>query len=290
MSFNCGLLVGLRLKDGIERSDFAKILGVSYNHIQKIETGQREPSLDLLQKIAKYTGVPAGAFIDDEEESFLETVNGLGKTAWITDVLNNLNRERFKMKTLEKNFAESEKLRYHMLAVIELQEKYIAILRQDISPVERGKKKAALARETIRFGELRFDEVQAILNMGRRHLTHLLESEEGEYRCRLFDKAVTATTPAVAGIMLRCFDCEAKESEDCRGYGEFVYPENIFILVAVLEANGIYKREKQVAILRDSFEMDINVRQLADALSKHNHGKRAPEDIVNLKPTMREER
>lgn len=290
MSFNCGLLVGLRLKDGIERSDFAKILGVSYNHIQKIETGQREPSLDLLQKIAKYTGVPAGAFIDDEEESSLETVNGLGKTAWITDVLNNLNRERFKMKTLEKNFAESEKLRYHMLAVIELQEKYIAILRQDISPVERGKKKAALARETIRFGELRFDEVQAILNMGRRHLTHLLESEEGEYRCGLFDKAVTATTPAVAGIMLRCFDCEAKESEDCRGYGEFVYPENIFILVAVLEANGIYKREKQVAILRDSFEMDINVRQLADALSKHNHGKRAPEDIVNLKPTMREER
>ena len=290
MSFNCGLLVGLRLKDGIERSDFAKILGVSYNHIQKIETGQREPSLDLLRKIAMYTGVPAGAFIDGEDESSPETVDGLGKTAWITDVLNNLNRERFRMKTLEKNFAESEKLRYHMMAVIELQEKYIVVLMQDISPVEKGKKKAALAREAIRFGELRFDEVQAILHMGRRHLTHLLESEEGEYRCRLFDSAVTATTPAVAGIMLRCFDCEAKESEDCRGYGEFIYPENIFILVAILEANGIYKREKQVGILRDSFDMDINVRQLADALSKHNHGKRAPEDIVNVKPTLRAER
>ena len=290
MSFNCGLLVGLRLKDGIERSDFAKIMGVSYNHIQKIETGQREPSLDLLRKIALYTGVPAGAFIGDEDGSFPEAVDGLGKTAWITDVLNNLNRERFRMKTLEKNFAESEKLRYHMMAVIELQEKYIVVLMQDISPVEKGKKKAALAREAIRFGELRFDEVQAILHMGRRHLTHLLESEEGEYRCRLFDRAVTATTPAVAGIMLRCFDCEAKESEDCRGYGEFIYPENIFILVAILEANGIYKREKQVGILRDSFEMDINVRQLADALSKHNHVKRAPEDIVNLKPSRRAER
>jgi transcriptional regulator with XRE-family HTH domain len=289
MSFNCGLLVGLRLKDGIERSDFAKILGVTYNHIQKIETGQREPSLDLLQKIARHTGVPAGAFIDDEEESSLESVNGLGKTAWITDVLNNLNRDRFKMKTLEKNLAESDKFRDHMLAVIELQEKYIAILRRDISPVERGKKTAALARETVRFGELRFDEVQAILHVERRRLTQWLESEEGEYRCRLFDRAIMATTPAVAGIMLRCFDCEAKESEDCRGYGEFVYPENIFILVAILEANGIYKREKQIDILRDSFEMDISVRQLADALSKHNHGKRAPEDIVNLKPSRRAE-
>jgi hypothetical protein len=244
----------------------------------------------LLRKIARHTGVSAGAFIDDEEESSPETVNGLGKTAWITDVLNNLNRDRFRMKTLEKNLAESDKLRDHMLAVIELQEKYIAILRQDISPVERGKKIAALAREAIRFGELRFDEVQAILHVERRRLTQWLESEEGEYRCKLFDRTVMATTPAVAGIMLRCFDCEAKESEDCRGYGEFVYPENIFILVAVLEANGIYRREKQVAILRDSFEMDINVRQLADALSKHNHSKRAPEDIVNLKPTMREER
>ena len=290
MSFNCGLLVGLRLKDGLERSDFAKILGVSYNHVQKIETGQREPSLDLLRKIAKYTGVPAGAFIGDDDESSPDAVDGLGKIAWITDVLNSLNRERFRMKTLEKNLAGSEKLRDHMLAVIELQEKYIAVLMQDISPVEKGKKKAALAREAIRFGELRFDEVQAILHLGRRRLTQCLESEEGEYRCRLFDKAVTATTPAVAGIMLRCFDCEAKESEDCRGYGEFVYPENIFILVAILEANGIYKREKQVAILRDSFEMDINVRQLADALSKHNHGKRAPEDIVNLKPSRRAER
>ena len=290
MSFNCGLLVGLRLKDGLERSDFAKILGVSYNHVQKIETGQREPSLDLLRKIAKYTGVPAGAFIGDDDESSPDAVDGLGKIAWITDVLNSLNRERFRMKTLEKNLAGSEKLRDHMLAVIELQEKYIAVLMQDISPVEKGKKKAALAREAIRFGELRFDEVQAILHLGRRRLTQCLESEEGEYRCRLFDKAVTATTPAVAGIMLRCFDSEAKESEDCRGYGEFVYPENIFILVAILEANGIYKREKQVAILRDSFEMDINVRQLADALSKHNHGKRVSEDIVNLKPTMRAER
>jgi transcriptional regulator with XRE-family HTH domain len=277
-------LIGLRLKDGISRSDFAKLLGVSYNHIQKIETGQREPSLDLLRKIARYTGVPAGTFIGDEEESSPEDVNGPEKITALMDVISDLNRERFTMKAMESRILGLEKLRDHILAVNALQEKFIIILRQDISHVERGKKMAALARTAIRTGEIRFDEVQAALHLNRRVLKQWLESESGEYRCKLFDgRTVTATTPTEAGIKLRCFDCEARADEDCRGYGESSYPENLFIIIGLLEANGIHGREEQARILRESFDMDITAHQLSDALSRQKNGKPVPEDIVNMR-------
>jgi transcriptional regulator with XRE-family HTH domain len=288
MPFNCRLLIGLRLKDGIRRSDFAKLLGVSYNHIQKIETGQREPSLDLLRKIARYTGVPAGTFIGDEEESSLEDVNGSEKITTLMDVISDLNRERFTMKAMGSRILELEKLRDHILAVNALQEKFIVILGQDISHVERGKKMAILARTTIRTGEIRFDEVQAALHLNRRVLRQWLESERGEYRCKLFDdRTVTATTPVEAGIKLRCFDCEARAGEDCRGYGETSYPENLFIIIGLLEANGIHSREEQARILRESFDMDITAHQISDTLSRQKHGKPVSEDIVNMRARER---
>jgi transcriptional regulator with XRE-family HTH domain len=284
MPFSCRLLSGLRLKNGISRSDFAKLLGVSYNHIQKIETGQREPSLDLLRAISLYTGVPAGAFLENEDDSSLERMDGPEKTTSLIELINDLNRERFTMKILENRILELEKLRDHILAVNALQEKYITILRQDISHIEKGKKIAALARSTIRAGEIRFDEVQAVLRLSRRTLKQWLESEKGEYRCKLFDdRTVSATTPMEAGIKLGCFDCEARAGEDCRGYGENSYPENLFMLIAMLEANGIHSREEQAQLLRDSFDMDISAHQLSDALSRQKHGKRVPENLVNMR-------
>ncbi|MDR1649894.1 MAG: helix-turn-helix transcriptional regulator [Synergistaceae bacterium] len=283
MPFNFRLLTGLRLKNGVERSDFAKLLGVTYNHVLKIESGKREPSLALLRKIAKYTGAPADAFLGDEDESSPESLNGPGRITCLMDLIDDLNRERFTLKSLERRLLEVEKQRDHILAVNVLQEKFIAMLRQDMSPVERGKKTAALAREAIRTGEVRFDEVQAALHLNRRTLRQWLESEMGEYRCRLFDdRTVMATTPTEAGIKLRCFDCEAKAKEDCRGFGESSYPENLFVLISILEANGIYKRNEQAALLRDSFDMDITPHQLSEALSRQKRGKKVSEDLTNL--------
>jgi len=285
MSFNCWLLTELRLKNGISRSDFAKLLGVSYNHIQKIETGQREPSLDLLRTMSRYTGVAAGAFLEDEfAPSSPEKMDGPGKITNLMELIKDLNRERYTMKTLENRILEQDKLRDHILAVNALQEKFIVILKQDTSPVEKGKKTAALARSAIRAGEIRFDEVQAALHLSRRTLKQWLESEKGEYRCKLFDdRTVLATTPMEAGIKLCCFDCEARASEDCRGYGENNYPENLFMLIAMLEANGIHSREEQAELLRNSFDMNISAHQLSDALSRQKHGKRVSENLVSMK-------
>ena len=73
-----------------------------------------------------------------------------------------------------------------------------------------------------------------------------------------------------------------------RSYGENNYPENLFMLIAMLEANGIHSREEQAILLRDSFDMDINAHQLSDALSKQKHGKRVSEKLVNMRPYARE--
>ena len=283
MPFNCELMIALRVKNGISRVDFANLLGVSYNYIQKIETGRRQPSRDLLLAIAQCTGVPASEFFDGESESYPEMVDGPEKMTNLSALLNDLNREKFNVKTLVNRVVELEKMRDHVLAVNAFQEKYIVILRLDTSSVEKGKKIAALARSAIRAGEIRFDEVQAILRVTRRTLKQWLESEKGEYRCKLFEgRVISATTPTEAGIMLKCFDCEARASEDCRGYGENNYPENIFMLIAMLEANGIYGREQQASLLRDSFDMDISAHQLADAISRQKHGKQVSENIVNM--------
>ena len=61
--FNYGLLIGSRLKNKVDRANFAKLLGISYSHLRKIENGKREPSLDTLRKISDCTGVPAGEFL-----------------------------------------------------------------------------------------------------------------------------------------------------------------------------------------------------------------------------------
>jgi hypothetical protein len=102
---------------------------------------------------------------------------------------------------------------------------------------------------------------------------------EGEFcACELFFVLFFAE----AGIKLRCFDCEARVKEDCRGFGESSYPENLFVLISILEANGIYKRNEQAALLRDSFDMDITPHQLSETLSRQKRGKKVSEDLTNL--------
>ena len=54
------------------------------------------------------------------------------------------------MKTLKNRVLELEKMWEHVLAVNTLQEKFIIILMQDISAIEKGKKTAALARSAIK--------------------------------------------------------------------------------------------------------------------------------------------
>jgi hypothetical protein len=84
-------------------------------------------------------------------------------------------------------------------------------------------------------------------------------------------------------VLLTCFDCTPHEKGNCSGYGENSNPENIVMLVVMLEANGINNREEQVQILNESYDMNLTGHQLSDILSKIKHGKRVPKDIFYLK-------
>jgi transcriptional regulator with XRE-family HTH domain len=286
--FNYGLLIGSRLKNKIDRSNFAKLLGISYSHLRKIENGKREPSLDTLRKISDYTGVPAGEFLKDadgEADGYSsESMEGHEKITSFMALGKGLSKEKYLRETLEDRVSELERLLTHVLSVNELQEKYIGILRQKLPATEEAKKVAALARQTARAGGVRFDEIQGILRLNRRTLRRWLESEKAVYACKMSgERTVTAATPGEAGMRLSCFDCEALAKELCRGYGETSYPENTFMLVAMFEANGIFDREEHARILRESFDADISARQLTEMISRKKRGKPVPEDFIYLK-------
>ena len=189
---------------------------------------------------------------------------------------------RLKSKTGRPRFAKLLGVSYSHLR--KLQEKYIGVLRQKLPATEEGKKVAALARGAARAGEIRFDEIQGILRLSRGALKRLLESERAVYSCKMSsEKAVTAATPGEAGALLLCFDCEALAKGRCRGYGETSYPENIFTLVAMFEANGVFDREEHARVLREDFDMDMTARRLTEIISRFKHGKSVPEDIFYMK-------
>jgi transcriptional regulator with XRE-family HTH domain len=287
--FNYSLLLGSRLKNKIDRANFAKLLGISYSHLRKIENGKREPSLETLRKISDCTGIPAGEFLKGTDEGYSsESMDGREKITSFVTLGKGLSQERFRRENLEDRVSELERLLTHVLSVNEFQEKHIGILRQKLPTTEEAKKIAALARWAARAGEVRFDEIQGMLRMNRRALRRWLESEKAVYVCKLSpERTVTATTPGEAGMRLSCFDCDARAKELCRGYGETSYPENVFMLVAMFEANGIFDREEQARILRESFDMDISARQLTEMISRKKRGKPVPEDFIYLKGTGR---
>jgi transcriptional regulator with XRE-family HTH domain len=283
--FNYGLLVGARLKTNISRFDFAQLLGISYSYLRKIENGIREPSLDLLWKISKFTGIPPGDFLRRcDDECVPGQMNGPEKITPIVALSRDICREKFIRKTLEDRVSELGKHMIHALAVNEFQEKYISILRQKLPATEEAKRVAALARESARAGELCFDEIQAGLHLLRRTLEGYLESVKMTYSCKLFpEKTAIASTPGGAGMQLACFDCEAQEKELCRGYGGLNYPENFVMLVNMFEAHGIHNREEQTQILQRSFDKDISAHKLSEMISRVKQGKTVPDDLFYLK-------
>jgi transcriptional regulator with XRE-family HTH domain len=287
--FNYALLVGLRLKNGFDRFTFANFLGISYSHLCKIESGVREPSLDVLRKISECTGVSAGEFLkNSDEKPLFENINSPEEITGVAVLSRDLYKEKFLRKNLEDRVSELERLLTHALAVHEFQEKYIMILRQKLPTTEEAKKIAALARETAKAGELRFDEIQAGLGLTRGTLKDYLRFEKMTYSCKMSpERTAEAFTPGEAGMQLACFDCEAHAQELCRGYGEANYPENFFMLIAMFEAHGIHNREVQARILRDSFDSDISAHKLSEIMSRKKHGKPVPEDIIYLKGTGR---
>lgn len=55
----------IRLKQGISQGDVAKCLSVHHSYINSIERGFRNPSLKVIQRIAKALEVPMEELIKD---------------------------------------------------------------------------------------------------------------------------------------------------------------------------------------------------------------------------------
>jgi hypothetical protein len=201
----------------------------------------------------------------------------------VLELINRANRARFTNKVHERRILELEKLTEHLISSFALETRYVDILTLELSKAEKAKKVAALARETARLGEIRFDEIAGILRADRSSLKRWLETEKVSYTCRLFgEKTVTASTPGEAGLRLQCFVCEARADEDCEGYGDIGYPENFSALMETLKANGVYNREEQAKVLLESCGKKLTPHQISEILSRKKHGKTVPEDIEYL--------
>ena len=284
MPFNSGILRKLREQYGMNRSEFAAALGLSYGGLYKYETGVREPSRAFVEKIASLLGLPVNVFFAEKAEE----LDSYGKIPNLLELTNRLNKERFEKKTQAHRIAELEKQNEHLMSILELQTRHVEVLRLDLPKSERAKKLARLARETASSGEIRFDEIAETLRIDRATLRRWLASKKIMYECRLFtEKTVEAYTPDEAGIRLQCFDCESKADEDCNGYGNTGSPGDFFAIIALYEANGINDREEQARLLHDTYDMELTAHQISEYLSRQKNGKPVPADIINLQPYKR---
>jgi transcriptional regulator with XRE-family HTH domain len=283
MSFNYRLLRELRHKSGIKRSDFADLLGITEDRLYRYETGQRRPGVSTIEKIAFYSGVEIGAFFTDDDDSS-GTPDKPGKAVNLLDLTNRLNQSRHETKQAKEKEEELARLTEHLMSVNELYVKFSDILSLDLVKQERSKKLAVLARTAAKDGELRFDEIACILRVTRSTLKRWLESSKTSYSCRLREGiTVTASTPGEAEMWFACFDCEAKAKGSCRGYGNSLYPENIFVLIALLKANGIDSRIEQSKLLAETFGVELSPHQISEIMSREKNGKPVKEDLVDLK-------
>ncbi|MDR1137257.1 MAG: helix-turn-helix domain-containing protein [Synergistaceae bacterium] len=286
VQFNAAMLREIRLKDGVSVPGFAELLDVSEDYIYRLESGLRNPGLKFLLRLSRYSGFPMDAFFEgygEDDGGLPETPGRPGGIKNPTDLIRSLKQERHVRKTMERNVTELERMCEHFMAACELNASFTKILMTELPKPEQTKKIAALARKAAREDELRFDEIQAILRVDRTTLRRWLEEETVSYHCKLFpEKAIIACTPGAAGMMLACFDCEERDKGDCRGYGEDNYPENIFVLIALLKANGIYNRTEQSQVLRESHGIELTPHQISELLSRKRHGKSVPEDVENM--------
>lgn len=58
----------IRTSSGLKQKEIAERLGVTSNYISLVESGNREPSVSLLKRLARVLGVPVGLFFLWEED------------------------------------------------------------------------------------------------------------------------------------------------------------------------------------------------------------------------------
>jgi HTH-type transcriptional repressor of puuD len=94
-------LTELREQHGLSKNKLSKLSGVSQSVISYIESGQRQPTLDVLERLSKALGMSLIQFLDDSPEQLppdllqlLETAKKLTpeERRAVTDMIKTLKR------------------------------------------------------------------------------------------------------------------------------------------------------------------------------------------------------
>jgi transcriptional regulator with XRE-family HTH domain len=282
MSFNSKLIAEIQQRNGINRGELAKMLGVSKNQLYRIEKGIRQPSLTLIRRISALTGLPVDTLLDREAGEAEPEISR--DTLAFMEVKRKLERKCEELLCAQKYIFELERQLEHSRAIISLHVRFADIkCDESLTRSAMMKKLEKLAIAAARENEATFMEICAALRMKRAILRRCLSSAKQIYKCRFAeDGEIMASNPGEAALRLRCFDCESFESGECGGHGNEKRPENIIELVESLEECGVIGREEQAGIIEESYNTPISGHELSDIIYRHNNGFPIPESIFYL--------
>jgi transcriptional regulator with XRE-family HTH domain len=293
MRLNINLIFEMMRRNSIERNDLANLLGITTTYLYMLEKGKRKPSLSLTRRISKFTGVPLGKLLLEENTpeagEKTETCDNENVPAEVKDELAGERHERLQAEKINMTLTlENERL----VAVIGLHRRFEDIsCGTPLSKEEKLKKLQELSRTAIMEGQLSFNDIRAVLRVKRAMLKNWLDAGKRVYECRFAEGGkIMAATPGEAALRLLCFNCEAFQANDCEGYGDEKNPENFFILLDRLKANGVYSRSDQSRVLKESYGMSLSPHEISELVYKYRHGIHVPDAILYMETTRRKRR
>jgi transcriptional regulator with XRE-family HTH domain len=288
MAFNCEFIGEIRKKDSISRTTLASLLGISETYLYMLEKGKKDPSLRLLKKIAEIIGVPVKKLLKEETETE-EEIEMHDGVSTLVDLRNKLENERRARLKAERYTLDLERKTEHLEALIGLHIRFEDIICDNsLSESEKMGKLEELAKTAAGESELAFNEILAVLRVGRSILRKWLHVEKHAYTCRFVrGRKIMASNPGEAALRLRCFDCEDFESKKCKGHGDEKRPENIIELIDRLKVHGVLNRIEQVRILEECYHLPLSPHELAEALYRGKRGLPIAEGIYYMDNTGR---
>jgi hypothetical protein len=223
---------------------------------------------------------------EDEEMPWLT-----GSSARVAaDMKNRLRRAHQERQKAEEHIWRLEQENEHLMAENTLRRRFEDIVcGVPLSVTEKQKRLEKLARWTMEEGELDFEEIQAVLRVGRSTLRNWLDVEKQAYECVFVNGGIImASSPGEAALCFHCFDCTSFESGKCVGYGNEKQPENIIALLERLRVNGVYDGTEQTRIIETYYNLSLSARDLADIRYRAKKGLPIPDDVFYL--DMRKQR
>jgi transcriptional regulator with XRE-family HTH domain len=279
--FNAALLKRARKDRHMRQSDFAGNIGVSGVYISEMEHRRRVPSVEVIQKLVDFTGIPAGEWLPEE------TATGVKGTA--SDIKNRLNLANLEIQRRTEEIRELKEMKEHLVAIIQFYKKYVGISRSALSREEMEKRYRKLVIRTIRDGELNFAEVQEITapDIGRSTIRNWLDAAKQPYKCAQTDgEMIMASSPGEASICLRCYTCMKREGGECLGYGD-ERPDNIAEMFESMDKHGIYNATEQSVIFKTYYNLDYSAQYIINIRYKIKHGLPIPDDVYYMDTAKR---